>query len=149
WSGSTQSGAARGYRRTPPEHATSSAAATAQPNPSRRPQPSKATGRSEDEAEVFHCAAVLKGLRAGGHQDLEHVVAGARRLQADAEGAPEELRIEPVQVLAEHVADRVVHGAVHPDPDRPAIGEARGEGASIAQASGQKSAQRTISAQRD
>src|SRR5690606_21948016 len=131
-----------GYCRTPLEQPSSSATAPMQPRARRRAPRSKATGRSKHETKVFHRAALLEGLRPGSDQDLEHVIAATRRLQPDTERAAEQLQLEAIEVLAEHVAHRVVHGTVHPDPNRPAIGETRGQRAAIPQASRQKSAQR-------
>ena len=56
-------------------------------------------------------------------EQLEGVVAGAVGGEPEVERLPEQAWVEAIEVLAEHVADLVVDGAVEPHPDRPAVAQ--------------------------
>src|SRR5688572_26713633 len=107
---------------------------------------SETTGCSENESDVVDTATLVEGLGSNRKQRFEGVVARAVRPNTDAKRASELLRFEAVQVLAEDIAHRVVHGSVEPHPDRPLVLEVRDRRAPIDEPAMQKTAHRTRAA---
>src|SRR5262249_25133311 len=110
---------------------------------------SEATRCSQHEPNAVDFGAAVESVGAECEQHLERMIAVSVAAESDAERLTQEAEIEAAEVLAEHVAQRVVHRAVEPKPDRPLVFEDGCSGAPVDQPPFQKSTQRTCPAQRD